>query len=85
MPHYREVFKPKTEFEPGYVYYTITTDDVGNGTINTTAGSIHVGYFMGPVKNHDVGKRIYRMNITGIWQVESDQQYSERMEKEISG
>lgn len=84
-PVYREVFKPVPKADPGRVFYTITVQDVGKGSINTEAGPIYLAGVMGVVQKIDVGKQIYRVPVQGsgdqwIWQAENDRQMRERLE-----
>lgn len=80
----REVFAPSDEPppDPGRVFYTIRREDVGKSVLQTTVGPIRLD-FMGGVRKFDIGKRIYRVPTSDpsywIWQVESQNQFEERM------
>jgi hypothetical protein len=83
---YREVFRPEAgKADPGRVFYTITTEDVGNRFIQTTAGVIELGSIIGYVLKQDVGKRLIRVprddprGAGWTWQCESDAQRDARL------
>jgi hypothetical protein len=81
----REIFKPSPgePADPGRVFYTITTDDIGKRFIKTTIGTIELGSVIGYVQPGDVGKRLYRVpndaDDSYIWQCENDAQRDRRL------
>lgn len=62
------------------IAYTITADDVGKGFIKDEEykDTISVSSFIGIIQQIDVGKRIYFGTTSGVYSVESDEQFKKR-------
>ena len=63
--------------------HTITADDIGKTRIKDDEYKdiISISSFMGRIQPNDVGKRIYFGNTSGVYSVESDEQFKKRKGK----
>lgn len=71
---------PAAPADPGEVFYTIRPEDAGKAVIDTEAGPVRVGEFLGIVLPGDAGRRLYRRRVGGsyLWQAENHAQRSDR-------
>ncbi len=87
MTRYREVFAvTDNSSDPGYIFYTIRSEDTGKSIIRTTGGTIHLGF---PVMPDDVGSRAYRVPNNAkdywFWQLEQPEQRDKRINRSVKG